>query len=54
MEFTVHDKLRTDSGAAFCTVAADINGGNVRVLVTPGVSSKAYTFRIAWKGIGKV
>ena len=54
VEFTVHDKLRTDSGAAFCTVAADINGGNVRVLVTPGVSSKAYTFRIAWKGIGKV
>ena len=54
VEFTVHDKLRTDSGAAFCTVAADINGGNVRVLVTPGVSSKAYTFRLAWKGIAKV
>tara|TARA_B100000287_G_scaffold435486_1_gene504041 strand:+ start:8693 stop:11086 length:2394 start_codon:yes stop_codon:yes gene_type:complete len=54
VEFTVHDKLRTDGSAAFCTVAADINGGNVRVLVTPGVSSKAYTFRLAWKGIAKV
>ena len=54
VEFTVHDKLRTDSGAAFCTIASDISGGNVRISITPGVASKAYTFRIAWKGIAKV
>ena len=54
VEFTVHDKLRTDSGAAFCTTAAAIGSGNVQISITPGVSSKAYTFRIAWKGIAKV
>mgnify|MGYP005989305369 FL=1 len=54
VEFTVHDKLRTDSGAAFCTTAAAIGSGNVQISITPGVGSKAYTFRIAWKGIAKV
>ena len=52
-EFTVHDKLVT-SGTTFCATAADINGGNVRILITPQAANKAYTFRVAWKGIAKV
>jgi len=52
-EFTVHDKLVT-SGSTFCATAADINSSNVRILITPSAGNKAYTFRIAWKGIAKV
>ena len=48
---TVYGQVRTDSGAAFCTFAAQEASGNIQLLITPGVGSKAYTFKVAWKGI---
>ena len=34
-----------------CTLGAQESGGNIQLTVTPGVSSRAYTFKVAWKGI---
>ena len=48
---TVYGQVRTDNSAAFCTFAAQESGGNIQLLITPGVGSKAYTFKVAWKGI---
>jgi hypothetical protein len=48
---SVYGQVRTDATAAFCTFAAQESGGNIQLLITPGVGSKAYTFKVAWKGI---
>ena len=48
---TVYGQVRTDSSAAFCTFAAQEASGNIQLLITPGVGSSAYTFKVAWKGI---
>lgn len=34
-----------------CTLGAQESGGNIQLTITPGVSSRAYTFKVAWKGI---
>ena len=34
-----------------CTLGAQESGGNIQLTITPGVSFRAYTFKVAWKGI---
>ena len=48
---SVYGQVRTDASKAFCTFAAQESGGNIQLLITPGVGSTAYTFKVAWKGI---
>ena len=50
-EVVGYGQVRTDGSAAFCTLGAQESSGNIQLLITPGVGSKAYTFKVAWKGI---
>lgn len=43
-----------DASQNFCTVAGVLSGSNIVCRITPGVSSKAYSFAVSWQAIKKL
>ena len=43
-----------DASQTFCTVAGVLSGSNIVCRITPGVSSKAYSFAVSWQAIKKL
>ncbi len=50
---TIYGTVKSASQTV-CTLTAQEASGNIQLVITPGVGSKAYTFGVAWKGIAKL